>query len=1238
MGDMAATVKMPQFNDQRKKVMRKNLESLIIIAVLCAIYYYAGRLGLSMAVVHPSATVVWPPTGIALAAILLFGPRLWPGVFLGAFLVNINTAGSVATSIAIATGNTLEALVGAFMARRFAKGSAAFDRSNDVVKFVVFAGMTSAMISATIGVSSLCLDGFARWDNSAAIWTTWWLGDLTSDIVVAPLLLVWGAVPFPRWQPRATFDAAALALLVFVVGQMVFGEWIFTDIKYYPLSFLCILPLLLSALRFGQHGAVTAAAAMAAMAIWGTVHDLGPLAVENPSESLMLLQAFMATVAATTLVLAAVLSERQHAEETLRQSEERFRHIVESAPNGIVMVDQEGRIVLLNSQAERLFGYAKEELLDQSVEVLIPWRYREMHSQCRGDFFALPQSRTTDAIRDLCGVRKDGSEFPVEIGLSPLETPSGIHVLASVVDITERKTAEDRLRHSEERFRTMIENVKDHAIFMLDPEGRVLTWNKGAERLRGYKSEEIIGKHYSCLFPLEDCGSGKPEELLRTALAEGQCEDEGWRLRKDGSKFWANVVIAAVRDKGGALIGFSHVTGDLTRRRRIEEELTLAKEEAEAANQAKSAFLANISHEIRTPMTGIIGMAGLLADSELSPEQKEYCEIIRRSSESLLTVINEVLDFSKVESGKLELEIIDFDLHSAVAEVTDLFAKQAADKRIELINAIDNDVPTDLQGDPGRLRQIISNLVSNALKYTVEGTVIVRVARLEETETYAKLRFSVTDTGIGIPQDKIEKLFNSFTQIDASISRRYGGTGLGLAICKNLVGLMKGEIGVDSDPGRGSTFWFTLRLLKQLEHARESLGAQAKLTSLRTLIVDANLTSRTTIERYLRSLGIKSQSADDGPTALESLRVARQQGEPYDLAIIEFMLPGMDGLELAQTIRKNSQFSSLKLLLVTSAGKTGAEKLAKAAGVDGYLSAPVNYSSLAKCLTTLAGQSAKTDSNILVPGQELNQHDASHRLRIMVADDNHINQKVITSLLNKMGHRADVVGSGKEALEAFKLVPYDMLLMDVQMPEIDGFEVCRQIRALEAKKGRHTPIIAVTAHARKEDREKCLAAGMDDYVPKPIKPQDLKAAIARRMAGAKIIPAINAAAESPTHDDVFNFSEALSLVGGNRELLCEVARIFLDQYPKVLEEIRQALTRSDYQSLGETAHTLASSVGQLAGQRAFAAAKRLEQLSIEGDRSEVPEALAELEKELQSLRAAVTDTAYFTLPPADVLH
>jgi len=367
------------------------------------------------------------------------------------------------------------------------------------------------------------------------------------------------------------------------------------------------------------------------------------------------------------------------------------------------------------------------------------------------------------------------------------------------------------------------------------------------------------------------------------------------------------------------------------------------------------------------------------------------------------------------------------------------------------------------------------------------------------------------------------------------------------------------------------------------------------------------------------------------------LRVGSANGEPYDLAIIEFMLPEMDGLELAQTIRRNSAFSTLKILLLTAVGKTGAERLAKAAGVDAYLTTPVSYARLAGCLASLMGEAPQANSsNAMIAGQFLTAQNPSPRLRIMVADDNHINQKVVASLLKKMGHRADVVGNGKEALEAFKLVPYDILFMDVQMPEMDGFEVCRQIRALEQKKGQHTPIIAITAHARKADREKCLAAGMDDYVSKPIKPRDLKAALARRMVGVKYIPTINGATEASTHADVLNISEALDLVGGNRELLREIARIFLDQYPQLLEKTHQALTRSDFESLGGAAHTLASSVGQLAGQRAWAAAKKLEQVSNEGNQSQASEALAELERELQLLRSAVSDPAYFSLSSADV--
>ena len=799
------------------------------------------------------------------------------------------------------------------------------------------------------------------------------------------------------------------------------------------------------------------------------------------------------------------------------------------------------------------------------------------------------------------------------------------------MDILEPKAIEEQVRQSEERFRSMIESVKDHAIFMLNAEGLVLTWNKGAERLGGYQSEEIIGRHYSCFFPIEERESGKPEQLLKAALAEGQCEDEGWRLRKDGSKFWANVVITAVRNGGGRLLGFSAVTRDQSRRRQVEEELRQAKDAADAANQAKSAFLANISHEIRTPMTGIIGMAGLLFDTELSPKQREYCEIIRRSSESLLTVINELLDFSKVESGKLELEIIDFDLRSAVEEVMDLFAKQAEDKGVELINFIRYDVPTELQGDPGRLRQILSNLVSNALKFTAKGEVVLRVTVIEETSTYATLRFSVTDTGIGIPEEKVGKLFSSFTQVDASISRKYGGTGLGLAICKKFVELMAGEIGVDSEPGKGSSFWFTLPLLKQREGAGEAVRPRTNLHGLRMLIVEGNSTNRTVLEHYLTSLGIGSQSARNGLTALKLLGIAAQKRNPYNLAILDFMLPGMDGLELARTIRRNPMFGSLKLLLLTSVGKRGDGKLAQQAGVDAYLTKPVRLSHLFECLAVLMGDGSKVESSSsLVTSHTLAQLKAKRCLRILVADDNHINQKVTVSLLKNMGHRADVVGNGKEAVEAFKLVPYDVVLMDMQMPEMDGFEASLQIGMLEEKKGRHTPIIAVTAHAMNRDREKCLASGMDDYITKPINPQELRAVIERRTTGTKPIPSTDPAPESPLSADVLDFDEALAQVEGDRDLLCQIAQLFLEQYPKLLEETHQAFSRSDCQSLSSAVHTLASSVGQLGAQRAHAAAKKLEQVGRQGDLSHVPPILADLERELLLLKFAVSDTEFFS--------
>ena len=693
-----------------------------------------------------------------------------------------------------------------------------------------------------------------------------------------------------------------------------------------------------------------------------------------------------------------------------------------------------------------------------------------------------------------------------------------------------------------------------------------------------------------------------------------------------------------MRDGGGKLCGFSNVTRDLTRWKRIENELTLAKEEADAANRAKSEFLANISHEIRTPMAGVIGMSGLLCDTELTAKQREYCEIIRGSGESLLTIINEVLDFSKIESGMLELEIIDFDLRSAMKEFVELFVREADDKGIELINFIHPDVPANLRGDPGRLRQILSNLVGNALKFTTKGEVAVGVDVVEQNQNSISLRFAVNDTGIGIAKDKIDKLFNAFTQADSSITRKYGGTGLGLAISKKFVDLMGGQIGVSSEEGRGSSFWFTVKLEKShfTEPTRQS---HVDLSRLRMLIVDDSSTHRALLESYLSSLGIASQSATDAPLALKLLRASAQRGELPDLVLLDSSLPGTNALEWAQSIRRENGLSRLKFLLMTTASQRFDLGVYDNGGIEGFLTKPIGLAPLIESLAVATGKAPKTDASTGLTSRHSRPALAARQpLRILVADDNHINQKVAVSLLENFGHRADVVANGHEAIKAYRLVPYDMILMDVQMPEMDGLETSRKIRALEKTKNRHTPIIAMTAHARKEDQEKCLAAGMDDYVSKPVNPRELKAAIARRTAATMTLPPIEPPTPAPAHADVLNFSQALELVEGDRELLCEVARIFVNQYPRALAETRRALAREDYQTLTSAAHNLVSSVGQLGGQRAGAAARKLELISSDGDRSQVPAALAELERELLWLRSAMSDPAYFRLPPAEALH
>jgi PAS domain S-box-containing protein len=912
------------------------------------------------------------------------------------------------------------------------------------------------------------------------------------------------------------------------------------------------------------------------------------------------------------------VSEQKRAERALQESEGHFRDLFDDAPVAYHELDLQNRITRVNTTELNMLGYTAGEMVGRSVSDFIIGNASDLAAG----------ADSQHESREFIFRRKDGRKVPVLMRQKLMTDASGTAcgMRATLQDISALKRKEQELRDAEEKYRSIFENAIE-GIFQSTAEGSYMSVNPALASIYGYGSpDDLMGKvtHIGKQLYVRP---GRRAEFAAIVQEKGSVSDfESQVYRRDGSVIWVSERARAVRDLDQKLLYYEGTVEDITARKEAGEAIKQARDAALESARLKSEFLANMSHEIRTPMNGIIGMTGLLLDTELNVKQRDFAQTISGSADALLTIINDILDFSKIEAGMLVFEEIDFQLGAVVEGSVDLLAARASTKGIELASLVYNDVPTGLRGDPGRLRQVLTNLIGNAVKFTDKGEVVVRANCQESDDTHVVIRFSVTDTGIGISQEEQGRLFQAFVQADGSTTRRFGGTGLGLAICKQLVQCMGGEIGVTSQHGKGSTFWFTARYEKQ---AGGGMAAPrpAKLQNVRVLTVDDNDTNRAILHHLFHAWEMRERQASSGAEALSLMQSEAARGKHFDLAVLDMQMPGMDGLELARAIKKDPRFSSTRLVMLTSVDRQEDPEALRECGVDAYLTKPVKQSQLFDCLSMVMSADVETreiKSGLVAlnPRASAEAPVAVTKLRILIAEDNPVNQKVALYQLQKLGYLSDVVGNGREALEAMAKADYDIIFMDCQMPELDGYEATRDLRVIEGD-SRHTWVVAMTANSLEGDREKCLNAGMDDYVSKPVKPETLQAAI-HRFTGLRTIEQESRDAGAPVMIDpnvIASFREMD--VEGEESLLGKLIDVFIENTPRLLEEARAALAKQMSPNLERAAHTLKGSCSNFGAERMRLVCERLETVAHNGALEEAAELIEQVEKEFEYVRLAL---------------
>jgi len=892
------------------------------------------------------------------------------------------------------------------------------------------------------------------------------------------------------------------------------------------------------------------------------------------------------------------ISKLHEMEGELRESEERLRHLVDNANDLIFRNDIEGHFEFVNPMAVRVLKYPESQLIGKSFLELICPDQREAVALAIKNQLA---DRVPSAYYEIPVMAGDGTEIWLGQNVQLINQMGKIIGMQSIArDQTLRRQMEAQLSREKQFFESLVTN-SPVAIVLLDLERRISSCNPAFEILFGYESQEVIGADLDRLISPQ-ATLGEAADFTQQAIDGHLIHNIGQRRKKDGMLVEVEIFGVPVkvnRQCVGAL-GMYH---DIT-------ELVQARHLAEAADHTKSAFLAAMSHEIRTPLNGIIGIIGLLLDTALTAQQRQLAETVRFSGEHLLKIINDVLDFSKIEADRIDLENVDFNLGEIVDGIGTMFAERASRKGLELITFVEPGVPTALCGDPFRLGQVLTNLVGNALKFTEQGEISLKVKLLEAAGDQVILYFGIRDTGIGITPEQQKSLFQPFTQADASTTRKYGGTGLGLAISDRLIKIMGGEIHIDSTVGLGTTFWFILPMRRGAPD-RGDKGKQTavSLQGLRVLIVDDNETNRTVLHHQVITWKMLPQSVSGATEALQRLRSAVAAGTPFHIVLLDMEMPGMNGMGLTREIRAEPEIASVKLILLTSVGKIRNIQTIRESGLDAEVAKPVRQSDLYDCLIQVMGAAAPPVSDSLEQADAPYSAIEGNNVRILVAEDNTVNQQVAVLMLQSRGYLTDVAANGLEAVEALERTHYAAVLMDCQMPVMDGLEATAEIRRREGS-ARHIPIIALTAHALQGERSKCLAAGMDDYLSKPVKPEALFSALRRWVSPPSPAsppppvlsapPPVTAPASSgePEEEPIIDRSALINLKKlqqpGSPDVLVQFVDLFIHDLPSKLLEIQEAVDRHDPRKLSKAAHSLKGSSASLGAKRIVKISAQLE--------------------------------------------